>query len=227
MTAGDTKTLVRAALAAVRDCAETMENQATSLLQALPELSMNEELRPAVLELSGGLKDTSGRVAFELALLQAELSEGKAMVAAVVQRLSNLDSTMMTALDASADIVSQLEVAAEHDEQNEPAFVLVIEAVGVLLQALETAKAATQALQVAVPRAPASGKIPPPPVRVAADGSVVVLQAGAAHRAGECGGHLGVRAGDRRSDRGAVRELRRGARGSVGRETRRLGRELG
>jgi hypothetical protein len=36
--------------------------------------------------------------------------------------------------------------AAERDEQQEPAFVLVIDAVGILLQELERAKTATGAL---------------------------------------------------------------------------------
>ena len=179
MTSGDQKTLLRAAIAAVRDCAETMETQAESLLLALPELSMNEELRPAVLKLSSVLKDTASRVTFELALLQAEIREDKADAAAVVRRLSNLDSTLMTVLDGSTDVASQLEKAADQDEDNELAFALVMQATEVMLQRVGNARAATQLLRPAVPRAPASSRIPPPPVRVAADGSVVILQAGA------------------------------------------------
>jgi len=179
MTSDDTKTLLRAAIAAVRDCAETMDSQATSLLRSLLRLPMEEGLRKTALNLSDGLKDASGRVLFELALLQTEVGEGKVKVATVVERLIGMDALMMRALGAMADVADELEKAAERDEAYEPAFVVVIESTGVLLQALEKAKAATQALAPPVPRAPPSGRIPPPPVRVAADGSVVILQAGA------------------------------------------------
>ena len=47
MNTTDTLVLMRAAMAAVRDCATRMETQAESLLQALPELSMDEKLQPA------------------------------------------------------------------------------------------------------------------------------------------------------------------------------------
>ena len=77
MTSSAKRTLLSAAIAAVRDCADTMETQATGLKQALPELSLDGESQAAVLELASGLKDTAGRVTFELALLQAELGEGE------------------------------------------------------------------------------------------------------------------------------------------------------
>jgi hypothetical protein len=82
-------------------------------------------------------------VTFELALLQAELGEDKVDDAAAVNRLSMMDAAMMGALEAVPDIVDQLEKAAERDEQYEPAFVRVIEAAGMMLQALEKARAAT------------------------------------------------------------------------------------
>jgi len=177
MTVSDRKTVLRAAMAAVRDCAETMETQATSLRQAMPAVPMPEELRAAVVELVAGLQDTSGRVTFELALLQAELAEDRLDVATAVKRLSVMDAAMMTAVAALADVVDPLEKAAERDEQYERAFVLVIEATGVMLQAIQRAKAASQVLGAALPQAPR--RVPAPPVRVAADGSVVILQAGA------------------------------------------------
>jgi hypothetical protein len=92
-------------------------------------------------------------VTFELALLQTQLAEGKADAATVVRALPNMDATMMTAVAAIADVVDQLESAAERDEENEQAFVLVIEATGVMLQGLEKARAATQALGAAAPSA--------------------------------------------------------------------------
>lgn len=137
-------------MAAVRDCADTMEAQASSLLAALPLVPMDEGLRKHAHALSEGLKDASSRVTFELALLRTELVEGKADAVTVVQRLPGMDASMMGALAAMADFVDELEQAAERDEANEPAFVLVIEATGLLLQGLEQAQSATQALSAAI-----------------------------------------------------------------------------
>jgi len=141
--------LLQAAMAAVRDCASTMETQAVSLLEALPKVPMNEALRANALKLSVGLNDASGRVTFELALLQAELGEGKAEAASAVQLLAGMDALMMGAVAAMADVADEMEKAAELDETYEQSFVLVIEATGVMLQELEKAKAATQALDAA------------------------------------------------------------------------------
>ena len=148
--ASDTQALLRAAIAAVRHCADKMEAQAAGLLLSLPTVAASEELRASALELNGGLKDASGRVTFELALLQAELADEKAEAVTAVKRLSAMDATMMAAVAALTDVVDQLEAAAERDERYEPAFVLVIEATGVLLQALEKARAATEALDAAM-----------------------------------------------------------------------------
>lgn len=142
----DRKTMLRAAIAAVRDCADTMETQAAGLIAALPTAALSEEMRATALDLSAGLKDASGRVTFELALLQTQLGEGKADATTAVDRLSAMDAAMMSAVAAFADVVDHLEKAAERDERYEPAFVLVIEATGVMLQGIEKAKAATQAV---------------------------------------------------------------------------------
>ena len=146
----DRQTLPRVAMAAVRKCADTMEAQAERLLRALPDVATSEELQSTARRLSAGLKDTSGRVNFELALLQTELVEGKADAATAMRSLSRMDATMMGALDGVADLVDRLEGAAEEDENYEAAFVLVIEAAGVMLQSFENARAATQALGVAM-----------------------------------------------------------------------------
>ncbi len=145
--------LLRAAMTAVRECADTMETQAASLLEALPTVPMDEGLRASALELSAGLKDASGRVTFELALLQAELGEGKAEAASAVQRLAGMEALMMGAVAAMADVADELEKAAERDETNERSFVLVIEATAAMLQAIDKAKAAAQALDAAGPAA--------------------------------------------------------------------------
>jgi hypothetical protein len=133
----------RAAIAAVRHCADTIEETSAKLLQSLQNVPVEESLRATVVDLGARLRDASSRVTFELALLQAELGEDKLDGAAAVNRLSMMDATMMGALEAVPDIVDQLEKSAERDEQYEPAFVLVIEAAGVMLQALEKARAAT------------------------------------------------------------------------------------
>jgi len=145
--------LLQAAITAVRDCADTMETQAESLREALPTMPMDEGLRASALELSAGLKDASGRVMFELALLQAELGEGKADAASAVRRLAGMDAVMMGAVAAMADVADELEKAAELDETYERSFVLVIEATAAMLQGIEKAKAATQALDAAGPAA--------------------------------------------------------------------------
>ncbi len=144
---------LRAAIAAVRDCADTMETQAASLLQALPTLPMDEGSRASALSVSAGLRDASSRVTFELALLQAELGEGKAEAASAVQRLAGMDALMMGAVAALADVADELEKAAERDEAHERSFVLVMEATAAMLQGIEQAKAATQALDAARPAA--------------------------------------------------------------------------
>jgi len=143
--------LLQAAMAAVRDCASTMETQAASLLAALPKVPMDEALRASALDLSAGLRDASSRVTFELALLQAELGEGKAETASAVQRLAGMDALIMSAVAAMADVADELEKAAERDETHERSFVLVIEATAAMLQGLEKAKAATQALATTGP----------------------------------------------------------------------------
>jgi hypothetical protein len=133
----------RAAIAAVRDCADTIEGGSAHLLESLRNVPVEDGMRATVAELGARLSDASSRVTFELALLQAELGEDKVDAAAAVNRLSMMDASMMGALEAVPDVVDQLEKAAERDEQYEPAFVLVIEAAGVMLQALEKARAAT------------------------------------------------------------------------------------
>ena len=149
MTTGSRNTLIRAALDAVRDCADTMDAQAAGLRQALPTVPMTDELRTSVMGLLAGLDDTSRRVIFELALLQSQLAGGQVDAAATVPRLSGMDAAMLAPMAGLADVVERLETAAERDETHERAFVLVIEAIGVLMQGLERARSATQALAAA------------------------------------------------------------------------------
>jgi hypothetical protein len=149
VTAENRQVLLRAAMAEVRACAAQIADSAVSLLQDLPGVPLDEELRATAVELIAGLNDTAGRVTFELALLQAQSGEPGTDAATVVRTLSSMDATMMGALATVADFVDRLEKAAERDEANERAFVLVIEATGVMLQGLENAKVATEALRAA------------------------------------------------------------------------------
>ena len=55
-----------------------------------------------------------------------------------------------SAVAAMADVGDELGEAAERDETNERSYVLVIEATGAMLQGIEKAKAARQALDAAV-----------------------------------------------------------------------------
>jgi len=151
MTTGSSNTLVYAALDAVRDCADTMEAQAAGLRQALPAVPMTDDLRASVMGLLAGLEDTSRRVTFEQALLRSQLAGGQVDAAATVPSLSGMDAAMLAPMTALADVVERLEAAAELDEAHERAFVLVIEATGVLMQGLERARSATQALATAAP----------------------------------------------------------------------------
>lgn len=137
----------RAALAAARDCADTLDAQAASLVGALADVPMDAGLRAHTVEHCATLKDRAGRVTFELALLEAESGKGELSDEDAVRRLVGVDATMMEALSPLAELADALEGAAERDAAQERAFVLVIEASGVMLQALDRARAATAALE--------------------------------------------------------------------------------
>lgn len=146
MPADARRKAVLAAASAVRDCADTMEAQAASLVSAVADVPMDALLRARAVELCAALKDRSGRVTFELALLDAELARRVPPGAGIVRQLVSLDATMMEALAPLAGLADELELAAERDPEQERAFVLVIEAAGVMLQYLDRAKTATAAL---------------------------------------------------------------------------------
>lgn len=141
-----------AAMAAARDCADTMEAQAANLVGAVADVPMDASLRAQTVEHCATLKDRAGRVTFELALLEAELGKGGPPGADTVRRLVGVEATMMEALAPLAELADALESAAERDPAQERAFVLVIEATGVMLQSLDHAREATAALGGAAPR---------------------------------------------------------------------------
>jgi hypothetical protein len=147
----ENRTEATAAMSAIRECADTMTSQAEGLQRALPGLVMEDSLRANARQWSESLNDTSQRVMFEIALLQAELSEGGADPAAVLQRLSGLDAAMMDVVAVSTELAEQLEKAAERDEAQEPAFVVVLEMVARLMAGCESAQLATRSLRDARP----------------------------------------------------------------------------
>lgn len=150
MTPGDENHMLRSAMIAVRDCAETMDRCAVSLLEALPAIPIDEALRVSALEQSAGLKDAASRAMFELAMLQTGIGEATADAKGAVPRLAAIESTLMATVVAMTAVLERLETAAEGDVRQERAFVLVIEALGAILQSFKTAKAATQALRAAL-----------------------------------------------------------------------------
>ena len=143
---GATNAAMRAVMTVVRECADTMDAQAKGLREALAAVPMGAPLRTKAVDLCAGLTDTAGRVTFELALMASEWSGDQSERAGVVQHLVGLEAAMMDALAQLTELADELESAAERDEQNERAFVLVIEATGVMLQGLEKARAAADAL---------------------------------------------------------------------------------
>lgn len=147
MNAGGNPVPVQAAVAAVRDCADSLGERAEALRRALPALRMDGRLRAGATELSSTLGDTSVRVKAELAVLEGEIGDGRADAAVVAPRLAGLDQAMTQAVAAAAELAEALEAAAKRDETSGPAFELVIEAVGRLLQDLARAEAETHKLR--------------------------------------------------------------------------------
>lgn len=147
----DGRATIRAAIAAARDCADAMEAQAGNLVGAAADLPMAAALRAQTVEHCATLKDRAGRVTFELALLEAELADGGPAGDDAVRRLIGVEATMMEALAPLAELADALESAAERDPAQEQAFVLVIEATGVMLQSLDRAREATAAARPALP----------------------------------------------------------------------------
>lgn len=144
MTASNATNLLQAAMAAIRGCADTMDERAAGLAESLTTAAIGERLRLSAIERCAGLRDASSRVTFELALLDAEVQEASADASDAVRRLSAMDATLLSAVAAMTEIVDQLESVAENDDRLEPVYVRVVEAVGAVLQVLEKAKAATQ-----------------------------------------------------------------------------------
>ena len=143
----DLKARQQAAVDAVRHCAQVIESRTGGLLAAVSSWDMDEGPRTSINRLCTAATDTARRVQFELALLQQQLADGQETRDGVLQRLTQLEGTIMDGLAGFADVVDELEADAEGDERIEPAFTGTIETLGEMLRAFEQAKTATEALR--------------------------------------------------------------------------------
>ena len=168
------ETLLPAAMAAVTECAAQVQTEATSLQEQLKTLRVPALLSDEAAALALSLDAEAVGALAVLQELRPATASGYLNAAEVLRVLTEIDARLIGALAGLADLSGRLEKAAETDERCEPAFVLVIETAGRLLQRFQQAQAATQALRAATVRGRGSA-----PVRVAADGSVVVLEVGA------------------------------------------------
>ena len=169
--------LLPAAIAAVTECAAGMLNEATQLQERLKALRLPEPMADEVPAQALALDAEAVGALGVLKELRSATESGYLNAAEVLRVLTEIDARMMGALSGLVELSGRLEKAAEMDERCEPAFVLVIEAAGRLLEGFKPAQAATRALRDAMPRVDHLGRVIP--IRVAADGSVVVLEVGA------------------------------------------------
>lgn len=152
MTGGhmDTRTLALDAIADVRDCAMLMRANAASLQKELPRVRVDENLRAATRGLCERLSEVSSEVVSGVGDLRDAVLSAELDAAGVLRDLSGMEGQMMDVLAGFAGLVERLEQAGERDERCEPAFVLVIEAAGNLLQRFQAAKASTDRLRSAI-----------------------------------------------------------------------------
>lgn len=144
------RTLALDAIADLRDCAARMRASADNLQKELPRVRVDENLRAAAKGLCGRLAEVAGD-ALSMAGEQRDAALAPEPDAtAILRALSGIEARVMDVLAGFAELVEKLEAAAERDERCEPAYVLVIEAAGGLLQRFQTAKASTDALRAAL-----------------------------------------------------------------------------
>ena len=146
-------TLLPAAMAAVTECAARMSTEATQLQERLRTLRLSEPLAEEVPALALALDAEAVGALGVLKELRPATESGYLNVADVLRVLTEIDARMMGTLSSLVDLSGRLEKAAEVDERCEPAFVLVIEAAGRLLEGFKPAQAATRSLRDAMARA--------------------------------------------------------------------------
>ena len=169
-----TRGTMESAMAAVTECAAQVQAEATSMQEQLKTLRVPALLSDEASALALSLDAEAVGALAVLQELRAATDSGYLNAAEVLRVLTEIDARLIGALAGLADLSGRLEKAAETDERCEPAFVLVIETAGRLLQRFQQAQGATQALRAATVRGRRTA-----PVRVAPDGSVVVLEVGA------------------------------------------------
>lgn len=146
----DTRTLALDAIADVRDCAMLMRANAAGLQKELPKVRVDENLRAATRGLCERLSEVSSGVVSGVGELRDAVLSAELDAAGVLRDLSGMEEQMMDVLAGFAELVDKLEQAGERDERCEPAFVLVIETAGNLLQRFQAAKTSTDLLRSAI-----------------------------------------------------------------------------
>jgi len=173
--ANELEARLAAAIAAVTDCAAQILAEASSLQEQLRSARVPEPLAGDAQALALSLDAEAVGTLGVLKELRSATESGYLNGAEVQRVLTEIDARLVAALAGLVELSGRLEKAAETDERLEPVFVLVIEAASRLLEGFQSAQAATRALRDAMPRRGDEE----PPVRRAADGSLVVLEVGA------------------------------------------------
>ena len=148
----EVETLLPAAIAAVTECAAGMLNEATQLQERLQTLRLSEPMAEEVPAQALALDAEAVGALSVLKDLRSATESGYLNAADVLRVLTEIDARMMGALAGLVDLSGRLEKAAEVDVRCEPAFVLVIEAAGRLLEGFKPAQAATRALREGIAR---------------------------------------------------------------------------
>lgn len=135
------------AIESVRAFGAQMGTSAQSLRAALPTVRLSAGDRTRALELCDHLAAVAAEVTSGAAGLDAVNARSDDEIREVLRTLTMLEAQGMQVLSALTFLAEALEQAAERDESNEPAYVLVIEGAGGLMQSFEKAKTATESLR--------------------------------------------------------------------------------
>jgi hypothetical protein len=174
--ASELEVQITAAVAAVTYCASQMLTEATDLQEKLNSSRVPEPLAGDAQALALSLDAEAVGALGVLKELRSATESGYLNGAEVQRVLTEIDARLVKALAGLVDMSGRIEKAAETDERLEAVFVLFIEAAGRLMEGFQSAQAATRALRDAMPRRDRFGRVIP--MRVAADGSMVVLEVG-------------------------------------------------
>lgn len=135
------------AIESVREFGAQVGTGAQALRAALPTVRLSAGDRTRALELCDHLSAVAAEVTSGAAGLDAVNARSDDEIREVLRTLTMLEAQGMQVLSALTFLAEALEQAAERDESNEPAYVLVIESAGGLMQSFEKAKTATESLR--------------------------------------------------------------------------------